>query len=155
MAVPLSDTARLRRVFEIELGRGCDNGAVIGGLDRMFIQMAEDAVLPPRHPLQARIHTLPAGGYRSLPPEERESWLRGTIRALGEPAPPHIIDFTRRQRESEPRPSSEPRLARSGRDRTLTNPQEPPPPSPPSISTLELKSPVTRLPLVGKSAATK
>ena len=63
MATALSDTARLRRVFEIELERGCDNGAVIGGLDRMLIQMTEDGVLGPRHPLRARVQALPSAGY--------------------------------------------------------------------------------------------
>ena len=39
------DAARLRRVFELELERGASNSAVVGGLDRMLIQMAEDGLI--------------------------------------------------------------------------------------------------------------
>jgi ATP-dependent DNA helicase RecG len=154
MAAALTDNARLRRVFEIELGRGCDNGAVIGGLDRMFIQMAEDGLLPARHPLRARVSALPASGYRSLPSEEREAWLRGTIRALSDAAPPAAqppatptIDFTarRRGRPAPARPTEAGRVA-------------PPPPAGGggnTASSLDPKSPLTRLPGIGRSAATK
>ena len=47
-AVAPNDTIRLRRVFELERDRGCDNKAVMGGLDRMLIQMAEDGIIAPQ-----------------------------------------------------------------------------------------------------------
>ena len=84
MAAALSDTARLRRVFELELERGCDNGAVIGGIDRLLIQMDEDGLLDTRHPLRARMGSLPAAGYRSLAVGDRQAWLRQTIRTLAD-----------------------------------------------------------------------
>ncbi|KAA0231514.1 hypothetical protein EDM76_10825, partial [bacterium] len=85
--VPATDTDRLRRVFELELQRGCDNQAVIGGLDRMLIQMAEDGLLNRGDPLRERVRTLPPQGYRSLPEDDRRAWLQGTIRALTGPPP--------------------------------------------------------------------
>ncbi len=149
MAATLSDTARLRRVFELELGRGCDNGAVIGGIDRLLIQMTEDGLLGPRHPLRARVKELPAAGYRGLPPEEREAWLRGTVRALSDsPAPPPapVIGFTPApERGAQPaRPA-----ARSGHAKAAATANSS------SGAGLDLKSPVTKLPGVGKAAVAK
>lgn len=73
---------RLLRVFDLELQRECDNQAVIGGLDRLLIQMIEDGAIPRGHPFAARVRSLPDGGYRSLPPAERRRWLEGAIRQL-------------------------------------------------------------------------
>jgi ATP-dependent DNA helicase RecG len=67
-------------VFEVELARGCDNGAVIGGLDRMLIQMREDEALPPA--LARRADALPPAGYRSLSEAQRRTWIEATIRTL-------------------------------------------------------------------------
>ncbi|MEJ5222074.1 MAG: hypothetical protein WHT63_08725, partial [Tepidiforma sp.] len=61
------DTARLRRVFELERQGGCRNTAVLGGLDRLLIQLSEDGQLR-GSPLAAAVRQLPPGGYRSLPP---------------------------------------------------------------------------------------
>jgi ATP-dependent DNA helicase RecG len=155
MATALSDTARLRRVFEIELERGCDNGAVIGGLDRMLIQMTEDGVLGPRHPLRARVDALPAAGYRSLAQEDREAWVRATIRALAEPsAAPRepVIDFASRA-PTRTRPEPRPQGSATNASARIT-PTEQRQSSPP-VSGLDLKAPTTRLPGIGKSAATK
>ena len=81
-AVAGADTLRLRRVFELERDRGCDNKAVMGGLDRMLIQMAEDGLMTTSSPLGIRFKALPRAGYRSLPEDERRSWVEATIAAL-------------------------------------------------------------------------
>ena len=80
-----TDATRLRRVFELERERGYDNKAVMGGLDRMLIQMIEDGLLTAASPLGQRFKQLPRSGYRSLDDEERKSWIEGTIRALSAP----------------------------------------------------------------------
>jgi ATP-dependent DNA helicase RecG len=68
--------ARFRKVVELELRRGCDDGAVIGGIDA-FLKNARqdkgvaamiDAVESPR-------------AYRELAPAARERWLRGVLAA--------------------------------------------------------------------------
>ena len=82
-----NDVTRLRRVFELERERGCDNKAVMGGLDRMLIQMAEDGIMRPNSPLGQRFKALPQSGYRSLSEEERTNWVDDTIRALSSPSP--------------------------------------------------------------------
>lgn len=82
MPSALSDSDRLRRVFELELEKACADTVVVGGLDRMLIQMMEDGDLPKGHPLRAQVDALPANGYRSLPPERRKTWLTATISAL-------------------------------------------------------------------------
>jgi len=144
VAVP--DAVRLQRVFELELERGCDNQAVIGGLDRMFIQMQEDGLLEIGHPLRDRVRALPPAGYRSLPETQRKAWLEGTIRCLRPQAVRPPGPATRRQppgrsraSRSKPEPSSE--VASSAK--------------PPSSSTLEPFSPVTKLPGVAKGVAAK
>ena len=71
MPSALSDSDRLRRVFELELEKDCADGVVMGGLDRMIIQMIEDGALPKGHPLRSQVDALPAGGYRALPPDRR------------------------------------------------------------------------------------
>ena len=80
--VTASAPALLRRVFELELERGCTNAAVVGGLDRMLIQMAESGSLGERRSLARQVAMLPDGGYRSLGPDARKSWLRSTIGAI-------------------------------------------------------------------------
>ncbi|MCC7366587.1 MAG: ATP-dependent DNA helicase RecG [Dehalococcoidia bacterium] len=89
-----ADNARLKRVFQLELERGCTNQAVIGGLDRMFIQMDEDGLLEIGGALRRMVAELPPGGYRNLDEPARKRWLERTIRALDgiptipSPAPP-------------------------------------------------------------------
>src|SRR5690606_25985282 len=73
---PGVQAAKLRKVFEQELQRGCSNDLVIGGLDRMLIQMDEDGLLTRVPTLRERVDRLPAGGYRTLPVPERKDWLR-------------------------------------------------------------------------------
>ena len=72
----------LRKVFELELERGCTNQAVVGGLDRMLIQMSEDGALGGSGALSRQVRALPEGGYRALDPDGRRGWLRTTISAL-------------------------------------------------------------------------
>jgi len=119
-----SEVARLRRVFELELERDADNRTVVGGLDRMLIQMAEDGLLPLGHPLAERVRALPRGGYRSLEAADRRRWIEATLGAMGGAGAP----------------------AASGPKR----PAAPAPKRP-----LAPGDPVTRLPGVGKSAATR
>ena len=97
MTSPSIDTARIRRVFEQELQRGCDNAVVIGGLDRMLIQMSEDGLLDRLPALAQAVRRLPPEGYRSLSNDHRQRWLRDVIAAFGpspgpapsqQPAPP-------------------------------------------------------------------
>ena len=163
-----SDAARLRRVFELERERGCDNKAVMGGLDRMLIQMAEDGIMTPNSPLGARFRSLPQSGYRSLDEAGRKEWIEGTIRALSVVAPPAGLSRDSSRRDDRRSSSA---LVRSRGDRP-----SPPAPLPTrasrerggpelgrsephaqsaelAISSLRPDSPVSRLPGIGKSAA--
>jgi ATP-dependent DNA helicase RecG len=78
----LSDSARVRRVFELELQRGCTNQTVVGGLDRMLIQMEEDGHMAIGGELRRMVSELPAGGYNALTPERRQEWLENAVRSL-------------------------------------------------------------------------
>ncbi len=165
-AVQGTDSARLRRVFELEIERGCDNKTVIGGLDRMLIQMSEDGLITPASPLAQRFKALPASGYRSLCDDDRKSWVEGTIVALSAPRPsgsPLSRDAGVRMRESLPTgesrktPDRATPPARSGRaTRPAAIRSRPEQPEGPSASVpasaLKLDSPLTRLPGVGKAA---
>jgi ATP-dependent DNA helicase RecG len=67
---------RLRRVLELELRRGCDNGAVIGGLDRFLAHArSEPAVVQ----VLALAADLGARGYAGLPVRERRRWIRQVL----------------------------------------------------------------------------
>ncbi len=150
-AVASTDASRLRRVFELERERGCDNKAVMGGLDRMLIQMAEDGLMPPQSPLAERFRNLPREGYRSFGEDERKQWIEGTISALS--------------RESRPAPPSAPSAPTRSRPKTAPRSRRAPTAPAPgdedsheeqgqrSGSTLRPDSPVSRLPGIGKSAA--
>ncbi|MEO8538697.1 MAG: ATP-dependent DNA helicase RecG, partial [bacterium] len=145
-----SDAARLRRVFELERERGCDNKAVMGGLDRLLIQMIEDGLITPASPLGVRFKALPTSGYRSLPEEERRAWVELTIQALSGPASAGRSAGAAATGRS---PSTRSRMGsgrRSVRERDL---DDEPFASP--TGTLKLDSPVNRLPGVGKAAAEK
>ena len=77
------EAERIQRVFEKELERGCDNQLVIGGLDRMLIQMSEDGVLAEHRALASRVRELPAGGYRGLDAESQGGVGEGDDRGAG------------------------------------------------------------------------
>ena len=71
------DEGRIQRVFEKELERGCDNQLVVGGFDRMLIQMSEDGVLAANPALAARVN-----GCR-VPGTSRSMWRRGAPGSRG------------------------------------------------------------------------
>ncbi len=135
MPLTLTNDERLQRVFSLELQKGCTNQAVIGGLDRMLIQMSEDGLIPIGSGLRRQVAALPPGGYRALPEDQRRTWLQGTIRAL-QPASRPSPSLARRQV-----------TRRSGaRER-----QHEPPPGPIVRPQLLLDSPVSKLPGIGKA----
>ena len=146
-----TDVVRLRRVFELERDRGCDNTTVMGGLDRMLIQMAEDGLMTAQSPLGRRFKELPQSGYRSLPEVDRKTWVEGTIAALTTAPTPPLPRGTSRERGSggEGRRTPQPRRPAPGQfdddepQSKIQNPQ----------SKITPDSPLTRLPGVGKSAA--
>src|SRR5687767_11001553 len=76
-ATPSEAVVKLRRIFELELRRGCDDGAVIGGLDRFLSIAKQDkgvvALLAKASPV--------AKGYASMSPAARERWLREVLGA--------------------------------------------------------------------------
>ncbi len=151
--MPVVEDSRLRRVFELELERGCDNQTVIGGLDRMFTQMAEDGLLAARTPLLARVRALPAGGYRSLSKPERRAWLAGTVRVLTSRPPaarPSAVASRPAVRQA---PRSVPVAASRSNGSVVrrTSPRA----SLTTGSAVELNSPVTKLPGVSKASAAR
>jgi ATP-dependent DNA helicase RecG len=67
---------KFRKVIELELRRGCDDGAVIGGIDKFLDVARQDkAVASMVDAVEA------AGPYRGMAPEARERWLRGVLAA--------------------------------------------------------------------------
>lgn len=137
MTRPAVDTARIRRVFEQELQRDCENTLVVGGLDRMLIQMTEDGLLAELPALARAVSSLPGGGYRALDVAGRERWLRGLLSALGDaPAPA---------------PAPAPRSPAHGRTpaRRTVRPASEAPPRPTAAD------PLTVLPGVSKGVATR
>ncbi len=126
---PLSASDRLLRVFQLELTRGCDNQSVIGGLDRLLIQLNEDGALRTHSGLLRRVKALPPGGYRSLDAGQRQSWVEDTVAALKRPSAP-----------SRPRQST---------------PEHAPPDQRSGPPVLRLDSPITDLPGIGKAGAAR
>ena len=151
-AVATPDAARIRRVFELERDRGCDNKAVMGGLDRMLIQMSEDGFMPPGSALASRFKALPQGGYRSLDEGGRREWLDVTIRALSAPAGPGRPPAPPARGASGPGPSRAPARRTPARPISEDDGEDVQPASAGGGS-LRADSPVARLPGVGKSAA--
>ena len=135
------DTARLRRVFEMERDRGCDNRTVVGGLDRMLIQMAEDGLITPASALGRQFKALQPGGYRSLDEAERRRWIDGAIAVLGARSTQPPMDTPARR--------PQPARRRSAPQRTDDDDAS----SPAVGGALRLDSPVSKLPGVGKAAA--
>ena len=160
-----TEAARIQKVFEKELERGCDNQLVIGGLDRMLIQMGEDGLLAGGSALGVRVRALPSGGYRSLAPEERKAWLEGTVAALKREASPQPRAAANPPRSEAPRPgvlARVPRLPRVGagavalsaiaNEEERAQAQAAPGASP---AKLDPSTPVAKLPGIGKAAAEK
>jgi ATP-dependent DNA helicase RecG len=67
---------RLRKVLGLELKRGCDDRAVIGGIDRFLANAVTEA---PVAALLAAAPGLPDAGYASLRPAARARWLRALL----------------------------------------------------------------------------
>ncbi len=161
------DAGRVRRVFELEIERGCDNGTVIGGLDRMLIQMLEDGLLPAGHPLRQRVGALPEGGYRSLGPAQRRAWLETTVRVLWP-----VIASPRSAAAVVDAPPRRPAATKAARGRPLSRrphvvidagaaprtraaPAAPEPAPTTGGAGLVLDSPVAKLPGIGKAGAAR
>jgi ATP-dependent DNA helicase RecG len=76
---------RFRKVIELELRRGCDDGAVIGGIDALLANARQD------RDLAALLAAAPGldHGYHALEPRDREGWLRTllAVRPAGKAAP--------------------------------------------------------------------
>ena len=170
--MPQADATRVRRVFELELERGCQNQVVIGGLDRFLIQMSEDGLLS-GSPLASRVAALPSTGYRSLEEEARREWVQSTIRALSPAVAPARRSFAPERngydasnRISSSRTSRGLPAQRSEGGALSASPRKPKAsslvreaavPAAPARSSGPLRpdSPVANLPGIGKSAAEK
>lgn len=148
------DAARLRRVFELEIERGCRNEAVIGGLDQMFIRMAEDGLLPPGDPLRLRVRELPAGGYRSLNEASRRRWLEATIRAVGGSTSPAAMTPPPRHAPAA-RGTRTPAVRRRASAAAVREPAAASPAPSGGGGGLKVSSPVSHLSGLGKAAAAK
>ena len=62
---------RFRKIIELELRRGCDDGAVIGGLDRFLTNARSDKAIA--SVIDAAV---PGRAYAQMTPAVREKWLR-------------------------------------------------------------------------------
>ena len=148
------EAARIQRVFEKELERGCDNQLVIGGLDRMLIQMSEDGLFAESRALGRRVRELPTGGYRALEQDQRNEWLVGTLRALQAEA--QGDEASQRLLPSAGVPggvaSTPPPRPAKGAPAPAKRPE---PPFEAPLAQLDPASPVGKLPGIGKAAARK
>jgi len=79
---------RLRKILSLEQSKGCDNSAVMGGLDRFLRTLLERNGLPAGSPVAQALRALPPGGYARLSKAERRRWLDGALAAAsGAPLP--------------------------------------------------------------------
>ncbi|HEY7465158.1 MAG TPA: DEAD/DEAH box helicase, partial [Dehalococcoidia bacterium] len=75
---------KFRKVIELELRRGCDDGAVIGGIDRFLAIAKQDKGVSGM--IAGAVG--PGKAYRELAPGQREKWLRAVLAAKpGQRAP--------------------------------------------------------------------
>ncbi|MEX2229816.1 MAG: hypothetical protein WEB13_09285, partial [Dehalococcoidia bacterium] len=72
-----ADLRRLQAVLERELAAGAGDTLVERGLDELLRLQARDE--PPGSALLRMIAALPALGYRSLSPADRNTWLRRAL----------------------------------------------------------------------------
>jgi ATP-dependent DNA helicase RecG len=146
-AVAATEDERLRRVFELERERGCKNSVVVGGLDRMLIQLTEDGLAPDGGVLAVRVRELPREGYRSLDEDGRRRWLDGTLAAL---RPPRVVGQAPAERwYANRRSPGRASVRASAPGRAPEEPEARPAPA----GSLSPDSPVTHLPGIGKAAA--
>src|SRR3989304_4731784 len=112
---------RFRKVLELELRRGCDDGAVIGGVDRFLAIARQD------RGVAALIDAAPAlaKGYRGLAPPQRERWLRAVLAA--KPAAAKAKTAARGSSAS-PRAESAPARPEALEGRAAHTPADPPDP---------------------------
>jgi ATP-dependent DNA helicase RecG len=94
---------RLKRVLDLELKRGCDDTAVIGGLDAYLANARSD------RPAAAFLDQAPRlpRGYRGLDRQARERWLRRVAAQKFQPARPQAKTRAAQKKEaqSESRPA--------------------------------------------------
>jgi ATP-dependent DNA helicase RecG len=83
-AASAASTERFRNVLQLELKRGCDNGAVIGGLDRFLANARTDRALAR---LIDQASALGSAGYAGLTRVERRAWLRALLDGKARAAP--------------------------------------------------------------------
>lgn len=161
MSAVATEAGRLIRVFELERDRGFDNQAVVGGLDRMLIQMVEDGVIRKGTALEARLHALPPGGYRSLGAAERDAWVSGTLVALRReqiaPVQGPNAPLALKRSSTPPTPTPQPTAIRAPSSagtvrRAAVGAQEA---TASEAGRLTPGSPVTRLPGVGRAAVAR
>ncbi len=152
----LADAEKIRNVFERELSTGCHDQLVIGGLDRMLIQMYDDGDLPGGHPLRTRIDRIQPGGYRGLSEEKRAAWLKETIAAL-KPTLSAVNTTRQAERSGRATRTSRPTPIRS--DVSIPDEDASEPAATRSVAAsgrpLKLDDPVSRLPGIGAAAAAK
>jgi ATP-dependent DNA helicase RecG len=108
---------RFRKVIELELRRGCDDGAVIGGMDR-FLEVAKQD-----RQVASIIEstTGPSNPYRDLPAASRERWLRALLnskssRPASNAARPEVFEGRDKAMRSSARQAHEPPGAKATPD---------------------------------------
>jgi ATP-dependent DNA helicase RecG len=143
VTTPSSTTVRVRRVLEQELSRGCTNDLVVGGLDRMLIQMREDGAMAEMPNLDRFVRVLPPGGYRALSADGRARWLRDAIGALGSTVTSVPAGLP---------PAKRPVAARRAADRRPSAPKRV---AAATAGRVETGSPISALPGVTPAVATK
>ena len=97
---------QLRRILQFELSKGCDDSAVIGGLDRYLERVRSDPKVAQALADAPRL----ARGYRALPASTRRQWIQRVLtpppvaqKAASRPARP---EAKRREAPSTERPSA-------------------------------------------------
>jgi ATP-dependent DNA helicase RecG len=114
-APPPEAVAQLERILRYELNKGCDDSAVIGGLDRFLERASADpavAGMLSRAPRLAR-------GYRALNHTARRNWIESVLR-------PKLRAGSARPRpgsQTQPKPKDTPPVS-SPRPETSNNPLE-------------------------------
>jgi len=111
---------RFRKVIELELRRGCDDGAVIGGIDRFLEVAGQDKGVAGMIAGAAA----PGKAYRELQPALREKWLRGVLAAKPGQASRPSTGSGRTAPRTEPGQVSRPSTG-SGRTDSRTAPPKP------------------------------
>jgi len=70
-------TDRLRNVLRFELARGCEDQAVIGGLDALLTNLLGSS--QPGSPVEEAVLALPAHSYGGMPREARRGWIERAL----------------------------------------------------------------------------